>query len=139
MLSGEPACENQPMESKENTGENCFSDSLRCFSSASTSTAFGLCAALTAVALGPEVNAQNAAANPAPPQSGSSTNEIGEVPKVTIVGEQSPGYKPEAISNPRIALPLLDTPQTINVVPRKVMEDQNATTLRDVLFNVPGI
>lgn len=58
---------------------------------------------------------------------------------MTIIGEQTPGYKPETISNARIAAPLRDTPQTINVVPRKVIEDQNATTLRDVLLNVPGI
>jgi catecholate siderophore receptor len=32
-----------------------------------------------------------------------------------------------------------DTPQTINVIPREVLEQQNVTTLEDALRNVPGI
>lgn len=35
--------------------------------------------------------------------------------------------------------PLLDTPQTVNVVPQFIMQEQAATTLRDGLRNVPGI
>jgi catecholate siderophore receptor len=45
----------------------------------------------------------------------------------------------EAASSPKLTQPLLDTPQTIAVVPAKVIRDQGATTLRDVLRNVPGI
>jgi catecholate siderophore receptor len=32
-----------------------------------------------------------------------------------------------------------DTPQTLTIIPEQVIKDQNATTLRDVLRNVPGI
>ena len=32
-----------------------------------------------------------------------------------------------------------DIPQTITVIPREVIEQQGATTLRDVLQNVPGL
>jgi catecholate siderophore receptor len=32
-----------------------------------------------------------------------------------------------------------DTPQTINVIPREVLEQQNVTTLEEALRNVPGI
>ncbi len=35
--------------------------------------------------------------------------------------------------------PILDTPQTITVVPQLVMQEQQATTLRDALRNVAGI
>ena len=42
-------------------------------------------------------------------------------------------------TSPKLTQPLLDTPQTIAVVPAKVIRDQGATTLRDVLRNVPGI
>ncbi|MCW5979070.1 MAG: TonB-dependent receptor plug domain-containing protein [Bryobacteraceae bacterium] len=35
--------------------------------------------------------------------------------------------------------PLRDTPQTIMVIPRTAMDEQGATTLRDVLRNVPGL
>ncbi|HEY6552214.1 MAG TPA: TonB-dependent siderophore receptor, partial [Vicinamibacteria bacterium] len=44
-----------------------------------------------------------------------------------------------APASPKYTEPLRDIPQTITVVPRAVIEQQNATTLRDVLRNVPGI
>ncbi|MCC7342729.1 MAG: TonB-dependent siderophore receptor [Bryobacterales bacterium] len=44
-----------------------------------------------------------------------------------------------ALQSGKYTEPLLDTPQTINIIPREVIEQQGATTLRDVLRNVPGI
>ena len=35
--------------------------------------------------------------------------------------------------------PLLDTPQTVNVITNAVIEERNATTLTEALRNVPGI
>jgi len=35
--------------------------------------------------------------------------------------------------------PLRDVPQTLMVIPREVIQEQGATTLRDVLQNVPGL
>ncbi|HQU91902.1 MAG TPA: TonB-dependent siderophore receptor, partial [Pyrinomonadaceae bacterium] len=43
------------------------------------------------------------------------------------------------VSSPKHTEPLRDTPQTINVIPKEVIEQQGAMTLRDVLQNVPGI
>ncbi|MGE0268911.1 MAG: TonB-dependent receptor [Candidatus Omnitrophota bacterium] len=48
-------------------------------------------------------------------------------------------YNPENLSSPKYTEPLQDIPQTITVVPQEVIADQGATTLRDVLRNVPGI
>jgi catecholate siderophore receptor len=64
-----------------------------------------------------------------------------KLPDVVVKGTQEPAlsYKPEAVSSPKHVSPLRDTPQTLNVVPRAVFEDQGATTLRDVIRNVPGI
>lgn len=42
-------------------------------------------------------------------------------------------------SSPKYTKPLRDTPQTVTVVPKEVIEEQGATTLRDVLKNVTGI
>jgi catecholate siderophore receptor len=42
-------------------------------------------------------------------------------------------------ASPKLTEPLREVPQTIVVVPRAVIQEQNATTLRDVLRNVPGI
>ena len=43
------------------------------------------------------------------------------------------------LSSPKYTQPILDTPQTITVISKEVMEEQGATTLRDVLKNVPGL
>jgi catecholate siderophore receptor len=43
------------------------------------------------------------------------------------------------ISSPKFTRPLRDIPQTLAVVPKEVIQAQGATTLRDVLRNVPGI
>jgi catecholate siderophore receptor len=43
------------------------------------------------------------------------------------------------VSSPKYTEPLRDTPQTITVIPKAVIEEQGATTLRDVLRNVPGL
>ena len=48
------------------------------------------------------------------------------------------GRAPRA-SSPKFTEPLRNTPQTITVIPQALMEAQSATTLRDVLRNVPGI
>lgn len=70
----------------------------------------------------------------------SSTNAPTVLPDVVITGEQEPeAYKPEVLSSPKYTQPLLDVPQTITVVPQEVIEDRGATSLREVLRNVPGI
>lgn len=43
------------------------------------------------------------------------------------------------IASPKYTEPLRDIPQTINIITRETIEQQGATTLRDVLNNVPGI
>ncbi|MBP6703937.1 MAG: TonB-dependent siderophore receptor [Vicinamibacteria bacterium] len=42
-------------------------------------------------------------------------------------------------TSPRYTQPWRDIPQTITVIPKALMAEQSATTLRDVLRNVPGI
>ncbi len=44
-----------------------------------------------------------------------------------------------SVSTPKLTEPLRDIPQTITVISRAVMDEQGATTLRDVLRNVAGI
>jgi catecholate siderophore receptor len=43
------------------------------------------------------------------------------------------------LSSTKYTQPILDTPQTITVISKDVIEEQGATTLRDVLRNVPGL
>jgi len=48
-------------------------------------------------------------------------------------------FKPEAVQSVKFKAPLVDTPQTINIVPAEVLRQQNAQTLQEVLSNVPGV
>ncbi|WP_321476780.1 TonB-dependent siderophore receptor [uncultured Paludibaculum sp.] len=43
------------------------------------------------------------------------------------------------ITSPHYTEPLRDIPQTITIIPKALIEQQGATTLRDVLRNVPGL
>ncbi len=45
----------------------------------------------------------------------------------------------DSVSLSKFTEPLLDTPQSITVVPQFIMKDEAVTTLRDALRNVPGI
>lgn len=45
----------------------------------------------------------------------------------------------DLVSMEKFTEPLIDTPQSVTVVPQFVMEDQGLSTLRDTLRNVPGI
>lgn len=61
------------------------------------------------------------------------------LPAVSVEGQQASPYKAEKASSPKYTEPLRDTPQSITVVPRAVIEERGATTLRDVMRNVSGI
>lgn len=60
------------------------------------------------------------------------------LPPVTVEAG-SPPYKADRVQSGKFTQPLLDTPQSITVVPRAVLEEQQAQSLQDVLRNVPGI
>jgi len=60
------------------------------------------------------------------------------LPTIDIFGGDQ-GYQVTQSSLPRMPVPLLDTPQSVTVVPQQVIQQQNATTLQDVLRNVAGI
>jgi catecholate siderophore receptor len=61
-----------------------------------------------------------------------------ELPKISVDAAED-SLKTEVASSPKYSQPLLDTPQTITVIPQAVIRDRAASTLRDVLRNSPGI
>lgn len=69
-----------------------------------------------------------------------------QLPEISVEGQApaappplADGYRPERSADPKRTEPLRDIPQTIQVVPPAVIEDQGARTVADVLRNVPGI
>jgi catecholate siderophore receptor len=61
------------------------------------------------------------------------------LPTIDVTGDQGAGYQVSQPSMTRFPLPLIDTPQSVNVVPQQVIQDQNAGNVKDVLRNVAGI
>ncbi|WP_178134120.1 TonB-dependent receptor [Vineibacter terrae] len=58
---------------------------------------------------------------------------------VTVSGDRHGDYKVDRGSSPKLTAPLLDTPQTITIIPQTVIKEQGARSLTDVLRNTPGI
>lgn len=86
------------------------------------------------------VNAQDAPAASAP---SAETAPATRLPEVKVSGEQddAPGndVKIEKPSSAKYTEPLLNTPQTVQIISSKVIEAQNQLSLRQMLSNVPGI
>jgi catecholate siderophore receptor len=73
---------------------------------------------------------------PVPADPETKTKPGSQLPEVVVTADS---YNPPRASSPKYPEPLLDTPQSISIISRKVMDDQNAVSLRDVIRNVPGI
>ncbi|MFL6618946.1 MAG: TonB-dependent receptor [Povalibacter sp.] len=65
--------------------------------------------------------------------------EVQQLPKIAVGAEVDDSYKEDLPSSPKYTQSLLDTPQSIAVVTRQVIDDQALLSLRDVLSTVPGI
>jgi catecholate siderophore receptor len=65
--------------------------------------------------------------------------DLASVEESVTVSADALNPEREEVDSPKYTEPILDTPQSINVVPQKVMSEQNTTTLRDALRNVAGI
>ncbi|MBW4510684.1 MAG: TonB-dependent receptor [Scytonematopsis contorta HA4267-MV1] len=64
----------------------------------------------------------------------------GDEPIELVVTGQQDNYRvPDATVGTRTNTPLRDIPQSIQVVPRQVIEDQQVTRLNDILQNIPGV
>jgi len=79
---------------------------------------------------------QAPAASAKKPDSDSAT----QLPEVTVTGETDPtSYKPDTLPLSKYTERIVNTPQSISVVPQQVIKDQGATTLRDALRNVSSV
>lgn len=61
------------------------------------------------------------------------------LPAVRARAKQENEYKADAVSSPKFTQPLVDTPQTITVIKKEILQQQQATTLSEALRNTPGI
>ncbi len=82
----------------------------------------------------------SAGTNLAAAQASSSTSGPIETPTVSVdAASGAGGYQVTQPSLPKLTEPLRDTPQSIDAVPRQLLDDQGVNTMRDALRNVTGI
>ncbi|MEM1279050.1 MAG: TonB-dependent receptor plug domain-containing protein, partial [Cyanobacteria bacterium P01_H01_bin.152] len=71
---------------------------------------------------------------------GVATSEGDEAIQIVVTGEEGSRYfEPNTSTATRTDTPLRDIPQSIQVIPREVLEDQQVITLGDALRNVSGV
>ncbi|MBN3723167.1 TonB-dependent siderophore receptor [Burkholderia sp. Ac-20379] len=84
-------------------------------------------------------NAANAAAPAqAAPATPSATPPTAALPAVSVRESRS-SYQTEFVRSEQFTQPILDMAQSVAVIPKKVLEEQQAQSLQDILRNVPGI
>lgn len=60
-------------------------------------------------------------------------------PEIIVTAQRPQAYAVDAASITRTDVPLLNTPQSIQVLTRSLLEEQQVTTLADALANVAGV
>ena len=55
------------------------------------------------------------------------------------VATKNDNYKVDQVSSTKFTQPLVNTTQTVSVIPKEVLKEQNANTLTEALRNVPGV
>jgi catecholate siderophore receptor len=81
------------------------------------------------------------AQQPAPDGAANSPDYLARntLPEVTVEGDLVDDYKVDEVDSPKFVKPLLDTPQTIQVISSDLFQSQAATTLTEALRNSPGV
>ncbi|WP_449068652.1 TonB-dependent receptor [Prosthecobacter sp.] len=80
-----------------------------------------------------------AAQTPAAPAAEKKTAQNPSDLKEVVVEADAEIYKVDKLQSPKFTEPLRDIPQTITVIPKALIQDRGAFSLRDVLRNTPGI
>lgn len=61
------------------------------------------------------------------------------LPGVKVEASTMGDYRVDQLSSPKFSQPLLDTPQTITIISKELIQQQGATTLTEALRNSPGV
>lgn len=58
---------------------------------------------------------------------------------IHVKAEQEQGFKVDQSANSKYVAPLLDTPKSVSIISKQLIEDTQVTTLSDALRTIPGI
>ncbi|MGH8493166.1 MAG: catecholate siderophore receptor Fiu [Moraxellaceae bacterium] len=90
-------------------------------------------------ATAPEAAAPSAPETPAPLAAPADAALAQELQTITVKAQAEAPYKADTVSSPKFTQPLVDTPQTITVIKKEILQEQGAVTLMEALRNTPGI
>jgi catecholate siderophore receptor len=94
----------------------------------------------TSLALALPALAQAAPAGTAPAEAAPDVDtNTQNLPTVEVTGQNAVGYKVDTTDGPKFVKPLIDTTQTVQIIPADLIQDQAATTLTEALRNSPGV
>lgn len=63
--------------------------------------------------------------------------KVTQLPTIEVTAQEI--YKANIVSSPKYTQPLVDTPQTIQVIKKEILQEQGAASLVEALRNTPGI
>jgi len=64
---------------------------------------------------------------------------VSQLPTIHTQATQEESLKVDQSANAKFVAPLLDTPKSVSVISKQLIEDTKVTTLSDALRTVPGI
>ncbi|WP_038498247.1 catecholate siderophore receptor Fiu [Janthinobacterium agaricidamnosum] len=79
------------------------------------------------------------AADPAASAQSQAASGNQSLPEVKILGAKENDFKADKAASPKYTEKLIDTPQTVVVIKKELIEQQGALTLTDALRNTPGV
>lgn len=99
--------------------------------------------ALAALELPGTIYAQASARSAAPAAPAASTSlpahDAATLPVVKVQAAPETDYKADRVASPKFTQPLVDTPQTITVIKKELLQQQAVTSLAEALRNTPGV
>ncbi len=68
-------------------------------------------------------------------------DQVTQLPTISqeVAAEKAPSFKVDISASSKFVAPLLDTPKSVSVISKQLIEDTQVTTLSDALRTVPGI
>lgn len=101
--------------------------------------------ALLALQAAPSLAQEAAASAPeattplAPAPAAAESAAVEELDEVVVKAQAESAYKADTVSSPKFTQALVDTPQTITVIKKEILQEQGAVSLMEALRNTPGI
>jgi len=66
-------------------------------------------------------------------------NAVAQAPDADPYADPSAPYKADRLASPKFSQPIVNTPKSITVLTKEILEDKEATSIKDALRTTPGV